>query len=292
MEKIEKLTIDALRRDDEECTHGDFYLETDQLVARYANAVPISFDGFVVALFQTGRAEMSGNGHKYKVCGGDLLLLAPDAVLKYYSATPDYAATKIVVTLDVIRNFPMSLNTDIIGMARRRPIVRLNRADYEMLQDCLALIGKNYNSTTQCYRTEILETFFYAMLLVIGSIYKRSEVDADEATAKYNAEKLSDTFFKYMAQYYKDNRTVKFYADKMHLTPKYLSKAIVSITGKSVMAWLDDAVILEIKIQLKTTDASVWQIAENLHFSSSSAMVQFFKKNTGTTPLKYRETEE
>ena len=103
---------------------------------------------------------------------------------------------------------------------------------------------------------------------------------------------MSDTFFKYVAQYYKDNRTVKFYADKMHLTPKYLSKAIVSITGKSVMAWLDDAVILEIKIQLKTTDASVWQIAENLHFSCSSAMVQFFKKNTGTTPLKYRETEE
>ena len=61
----------------------------------------------------------------------------------------------------------MSLNTDIIGMARRRPIVRLNRTDYEMLQDCLALIGKNYNSTTQCYRTEILETFFYAMLLAV-----------------------------------------------------------------------------------------------------------------------------
>ncbi|MGM9745805.1 MAG: helix-turn-helix domain-containing protein [Paludibacteraceae bacterium] len=291
MEPIVKLTTDALQQGDDTCTNSDFYLESEQLVARYANAEPITFEGFVVALFQTGRAEMSVNGRKYKVCGGDLLLLAPNTVLKYYGATSDYTATKIVVTLDVIMDFPTPFDTDIIGMARRRPIVRLNRADYEMLQDCLALIGKNYNST-QCYRKEILKTLFYAMLLTIGSIYKRSEGDADDTDTKFSAEKLSDTFFKYVAQYYKEHRTVKFYADKMHLTPKYLSKAIVSITGKTVMAWLDEAVILEIKIQLKTSDLSVWQIAENLHFSSSSAMVQFFKKNTGVTPLKYRETEE
>ncbi|MGN0186227.1 MAG: helix-turn-helix domain-containing protein [Paludibacteraceae bacterium] len=290
MEPIVKLTTEALKRDDEACS-SDFYLESEQLVARYANASPITFEGFVVALFQTGRAELSVNGHKYKVCGGDLLLLAPNTVLKYYGATPDYTATKIVVTLDVIMDFPTPFDTDIIGMARRRPVVRLNRADYEMLQECLALISKNYNST-QCYRKEILKTLFYAMILTIGSIYKRSDGETDETNTKFSAEKLSDKFFKYVAQYYKTNRTVKFYADKMNLTPKYLSKAILSITGKTVMAWLDDAVILELKIQLKTTDLPIWQIAENLHFSSSSAMVQFFKKNTSTTPLKYRETEE
>ena len=97
---------------------------------------------------------------------------------------------------------------------------------------------------------------------------------------------LSDKFFHLLAVYYKENRTVKFYADKLNITSKYLTTAIKKATGRPVLEWLHEAVLIEAKMLLKTTDLTVQEISDRLYFSSPSAFVQFFKKHTGTTPKK------
>ena len=50
--------------------------------------------------------------------------------------------------------------------------------------------------------------------------------------------------------------------------------------------FLHEAVLVEAKMLLKTTDLTVQEISDRLNFSSPSAFVQFFKKHTGTTPKK------
>ena len=40
---------------------------------------------------------------------------------------------------------------------------------------------------------------------------------------------------------------------------------------------------------LKVTDKSILEISEELNFSSPSVFVQFFRHNTGITPLQYRK---
>ena len=111
-------------------------------------------------------------------------------------------------------------------------------------------------------------------------------------STRLNDERLSDEFFLLLSKNFRSNRKVKFYADKMALTPKYLSMAIRRITGKSIHEWVDDAIILEIKNLLKTTDLTVLQISEELNFCSASALVQFFRKHTGLTPRRYRQSDQ
>lgn len=82
---------------------------------------------------------------------------------------------------------------------------------------------------------------------------------------------------------------MSFYAEKMNRTPKYLSGEIKRITGRSILEWINEAVLIEMKVQLKTTDYTVLQISEVLNFSSPSVFVQFFKHHTGITPLQYRK---
>ena len=61
-------------------------------------------------------------------------------------------------------------------------------------------------------------------------------------------------------------------------------------TGKSANKWIDDAVLMEAKMLLKTPLLSVQQVAEQLHFSDQSTFGKFFKKHIGLSPLEFRRS--
>ena len=152
-------------------------------------------------------------------------------------------------------------------------------------------IAQIHSERDGIYRKDILKSLTFAILYKLGEVYHRMYMQMPDST-RLNDERLSDEFFLLLSKNFRSNRKVKFYADKMALTPKYLSMAIRRITGKSIHEWVDDAIILEIKNLLKTTDLTVLQISEELNFCSASALVQFFRKHTGLTPRRYRQSDQ
>ena len=90
-------------------------------------------------------------------------------------------------------------------------------------------------------------------------------------------------------EHYKTERSVEFYANKMNLTPKHLSRVVRNHSGKSVHQWIDEYVVLEIKNLLKYSDMSIQQISYELNFPNPSFMGQYFKRITGKTPGEYRK---
>jgi len=85
-------------------------------------------------------------------------------------------------------------------------------------------------------------------------------------------------------------RTVRYYADQLHVTPKYLSELVKEQTGRTAGEWIDQTVILEAKVLLQRNDLSISQVADTLNFSDQSVFGKFFKVNTGLSPLHYRNS--
>lgn len=186
----------------------------------------------------------------------------------------------------MIMSMPTPLDTEIINLARRSPIIEINQQEFNLLQRYFNHINDTYQTTSNPYRKDIITSLLYAMTLEITNILNTKIIPN-----QLKNEALSDRFFLLLAKHYKTEHSVSFYADKMALTPKYLTTAIKRITGKSILTWINNAIIIEIKIQLKTTDKTILQISEDLNFSTPSAMIQFFKLHIGTTPLKYRNSK-
>ena len=93
-----------------------------------------------------------------------------------------------------------------------------------------------------------------------------------------------------LSENYRDQRSVEFYAEKMHISSKHLSRVIRTFTGKSVHQWIDDFVALEIKNLLKYSNMSIQQISYYLNFPNPSFMGQYFKRITGLTPGEYKKS--
>ena len=245
------------------------------------------FDGFVISLIDNEEIEIEINGKNYHHNNYSLMFLPPQSFINIKkNATNLRNKQTIITSLDMIMSMPTPLDTEIINLARRSPIIEINQQEFNLLQRYFNHINDTYQTTSNPYRKDIITSLLYAMTLEITNILNTKIIPN-----QLKNEALSDRFFLLLAKHYKTEHSVSFYADKMALTPKYLTTAIKRITGKSILIWINNAIIIEIKIQLKTTDKTILQISEDLNFSTPSAMIQFFKLHIGTTPLKYRNSK-
>jgi AraC-like DNA-binding protein len=101
---------------------------------------------------------------------------------------------------------------------------------------------------------------------------------------------IFEHFLQLVSEYHTKERNMAFYAERLCLTPKYLSKLVKNVSGRSAPDWIDSFVILEAKNMLRYSDASIKEIVYNLNFPNQSVFYKFFKANTGMTPSEYRNS--
>lgn len=95
-------------------------------------------------------------------------------------------------------------------------------------------------------------------------------------------------FMHLVSEYCKQERSVTFYAGKMCLSSKHLSAVVKKVSGRTAGEWIDSLVVLEAKVLLKSSDASIQEIAEELHFANQSFFGKYFKQHAGMSPKAYR----
>ena len=96
-------------------------------------------------------------------------------------------------------------------------------------------------------------------------------------------------FLHLASRHFRKERQLQFYADHLNITSTYLSRIVKELTGNTVYGYLSHFLFNEICIQLKTTDKTMSEIAEELSFRDQSAFTNFFHTKSGMSPLAYRK---
>lgn len=114
-----------------------------------------------------------------------------------------------------------------------------------------------------------------------------------ERSPRTRKSEIMEHFCTLVMKHFKTNREVSFYAEKLHITPKYLSVILkeLDVDQRSAKEWIDSYIIVEIKLLLKSTDLSIQQISEELNFVNPSFFCKYFKSRTGMSPKEYRENK-
>ncbi len=120
--------------------------------------------------------------------------------------------------------------------------------------------------------------------------YYRREQDK-QWTSKRNAEIFS-RFCDLVVNNYRESREVKYYADLLNLTPKYLSKVICTATdGLTPTKWIEQYVTAQAKRLIEThATQTLQEIAYMLGFSEPTSFYRYFKRVTGMTAKDYRDS--
>ena len=139
------------------------------------------------------------------------------------------------------------------------------------------------------YREAIIRNYMHIMFYHMCSDFFDEESYPDMPVPSRRDELLLQ-FTKMVSENYKEHRKVSYYADKMCLTPKYLSTIVYEVGGRYARDIIAEFVICEAKRCLLNTSMMVQEISDYLHFSCQSFFGKYFREHTGMSPQAYRQS--
>lgn len=178
-------------------------------------------------------------------------------------------------------------------LAETVPPRTLQPAVFAEFEQLYQQIAKEYLSTSP-YRTRMIGSLFVVLLLKIKEYFWE---DYNPIYEGNRSSQIVKQFKRNLEQHYRDLVSGKAekvfrvtdYADAQHLHPNYLSNVIKSKTGKPIATWIAEKTITEARTLLQHSTASVKEIAGQLGFTEATHFSNYFKKQTGTTPVLYRK---
>lgn len=274
----------------------DFYILDATLQDRHQPlSHPCRFDGFMLLYCVKGRLRMNVNLKEFEISDGMVFMNVPGNIIRVNEFIDTQKHDVRYVCLAMSRDFSQGLKLDVTKLFNegvsmlRNPGVKLGEVESALFASHIALLG-DILKTDIPYKKDaalsVLSSLFYAMMGVWYGSQDDENAEGQSTRSKVTFEK----FMKLVSEYHTQYRNVGFYAEKLCLTPKYLSKVIKNATGRSAPEWIDSYVILEAKNLLKYSGKTIKEIVYKLNFPNQSVFYKFFKARTGMTPTEYRNS--
>lgn len=298
---LNDVTISRFRevfKDSRQIGIGDDFCIIDMKFRKESQTLnyPFRFEGLLLVWCISGHLKISINLNDYDVTEGTLFLCVPGNIFKLKEIAGSSEELHYVCVA-MTKEFASSQKVDVQKMFTNGlsllddPSVKVSGDEAAMMAEYLDFMGKILDSS-MIYRKEALQALWSSMLYVIAGCLNRrtagAEVSSSVSTSR--SRMLFEQFISLVAEYHNAHRNVGFYADKLCLTPKYLSKLIKTATGRSAPEWIDAYVILEAKNLLKYSNDTIKEIVYKLNFPNQSVFYKFFKARTGMTPSEYRNS--
>lgn len=251
---------------------------------------PARFDMAIFALSLKGEARLSINLKEYTVTPNSLILIAPNSIILKQENSEDFSAVYVAVSSELLNsisvNIPRQLN--VFLYIQEHPVTVLNTHEFTLLSEYYSFTRKQIQPETKAYIREITYHLALSLFYEILNIINRHQPEQSSAPSRQH--ELFGRFLQLVKEYYKINRSVSFYADKLCITPKYLSALSKSITQLTASEWIDRCIILEAKGLLKGTTKPIQEISDELNFPNQSFFGKYFKHHTGYSPKSFRNS--
>ena len=238
---------------------------------------PLRFDGYIIIYLRKGHFKLDLNLGTYDITENTFLFIVPGNIVKL-----SHYSEEEIGDVDLIFSL---FSREFMGGIRHL------REDDKTLADDYFTIAKKVISSGRDNKREVLSSLFASFsYFAIGIWTRKMALHREEDTrSSARVNQVFERFIALVTEYHSSQRGVGFYADKLCLTPKYLSKLVKQASGRSAPDWIDSFVILEAKNMLKYSERTIKEVVFALHFPNQSVFYKFFKAHTGLTPSQYRK---
>lgn len=234
-------------------------------------------------LVMQGEARMLIDGHQQTLTENTFLFLLPNMLLCPQTHSSDFRAQCLFFDFDFMSDFPLLLKAEISHKVAYSPLITPDTRTANLLQRYFEFIEERYRAPEN--NNEIIKGLLFALIMEVNRLYIHRETKVRVS----RPDEITDRFFYQLHRHCKEEHYSAFYAGKLCISDKHLMRTIRQKTGQTFHFWLSDFLMREAKVLLRSTDMSIMEIAEILHFPNSSFFARFFRRHQGVPPLQFRK---
>lgn len=248
--------------------------------------VSAPFPGCLFLLCLRGNCRVKIHLTHYEMKEGALAILFPGVFFQIEEQSKDCRFIFVAFSRKLIEGAKLfSYTVGYTPYIFERPVIDMQKEKFELFRDSIRLLIRRQKIKEEM--TEMQVGLIYTqLLLALGGVYKKR---GEDDSPRYNRnQEIVKELVRIIVQYYKTERNVSFYAEKLHLSPQHLSTTVKKVTGKTLTDILSSFIIRDAQAKLRSTDMTVQEIAYSLNFSDISFFGKYFKRYTGMSPKQYR----
>ncbi len=282
MQSVVGVSPDKVPSDEVYCT------ETNIDVTYLTNQMQEALAAYSYTLVRRGWLCLMYNGRELMLNPGDLYIYSPGFQVTVLGGSHDYqgicliADEYLTLSTPVIWNIVRTAYYPIFELGH--PVVRLTpQAAAHMLLRMQEI--QTYQSSSHHFLDECLRTLYTLFILDL-----RDAMETTTGNYRFS-ERTAELFVHFarlLPRHFAEQHNIDFYADQLHVTTTHLSRIVRQVTGRTVVDHINQMLLMEALWLLKTTNLSLAEIAERLHFADQSSFGKFFLRMKGMPPKKFR----
>ena len=236
-----------------------------------------------------GQCDFTYNNKAYSLKAGECLILRHGNLVSKVSESEDFQADVVFVTPEFIEIATPQTNYGMKGSVSlfNYPILHLTPEQQQVCALDFDYIKRRLELTTHNFQRDALINAVQRMIIDFFDFHATLHGNV-KITSQY-----ADLMKRFMALLnrgdYKKNREVTYYADKLFVTPKYLSEVCKKVSGFPANYWINRYTILDISRQLRNRKQTLTALADAYNFSSTSYFCRYVQKYLGVKPSDLRE---
>ncbi|MGO4771440.1 helix-turn-helix domain-containing protein [Flavobacterium sp. W22_SRS_FK3] len=257
--------------------------------------VSIILNFYSISLKRKVKGKLKYGQNYYDFDEGVLAMMAPGQMLSS-SGSDNYEVSGwwLVFNPDFVRNYALGKIINQYGFFSYSVHEALHLSDKEdkMLEGIMKNIEQEYHTSIDNYSQDVMVSHIELLLNYSNRFYNRQFI-----TRKSVNNDLLSKLENILTEYFKEENivklglpTVKYIADKLSVSPNYLSDMLTSHTGQSTQQHIHNKLIDKAKEKLSTTNLTVSEIAYELGFEHPQSFSKLFKSKTKMTPLEFKQS--
>lgn len=250
---------------------------------------PLRIDALLIVLCTAGSGKIGIDLREYEISKNTLIVIQPKNYIYLSNYSDDFQCSAVACSSHVVEDVLPKL-TDILPLLmhhRTEPVSYLSDTDAASIKNFYDFLRKKLRGN----KTPFLKQKVLCMLQ--AALYEMMDINLQTHTEiepqRTRKEEIMAKFILTVSEHFRTERQVSFYAHKLYITPKHLSSVVKEISGRTASDWIENYVIMEAKVLLKTTDMTIQEIAVYLNFANQSFFGKYFKHHTSMSPTTYRK---
>lgn len=243
--------------------------------------LPHRHDFFIINIFKEGKGTHIIDFVPYPIHHHHVHLVFPDQVHQW-SIGKGTVGYQLMVSRSWFKNLLSSLRFSAL-FYQSHPVIDLPEDAFQSVFQEFKYIQKEM--AAQNIFWEIVQK----RCEIIGLMISRAVEESFIGYEAKNAHPVLSKFLNLIDLNFNEERSVAFYADRLHISANYLNIISKKNLNTSASSLIQNRILLEAKRLLKVSEKSVKDIVYDLGFYDHASFSKFFKSNTGMTPTQFRE---
>ena len=185
--------------------------------------ISVRIEAFVVVLCLKGKASLFVGDQFHEIQVNDVFICHPNIILESSMISMDFECRSICLSPEYVRQLTVINNDswDIRLFLEKNPVLSLTQDEVRTFCWYYDLLKYKLTTKNKKYRKELVDALLLAFLYEFHDTLDRF-ITLKPSSYK-SAENLFKTFIDLLASSYPKKRSVSYYADCLHVSPKYLS---------------------------------------------------------------------